>query len=110
MRFVKYPQTEKDVSVVGFGGLRFDLEKSNEENAELVLYAYEKGIGIIDDLMEAYVWFSLASGDDALNDSDASRLLLTLNLTYPAPSEEELETTVSEQKKSIVAYQKEVNK
>ena len=73
-------------------------------------YAYEKGIGIIDDLMEAYVWFSLASGDDALNDSDASRLLLTLNLNYPAPSEEELETTVSEQKKNIAAYQKEVNK
>ena len=48
MKYVKYPGTDKMVSVVGFGGLRFDLEKSDEENSELVLYAYEKGINYFD--------------------------------------------------------------
>lgn len=48
MKYVKYPGTDKIVSVVGFGGLRFDLEKSDEENSELVLYAYEKGINYFD--------------------------------------------------------------
>ena len=32
MRYVEYGKTGKKVSVVGFGGLRFDLEKSDEEN------------------------------------------------------------------------------
>ncbi len=48
MKYTMYPGTNKNVSVVGFGGLRFDLEKSNEENAELVLYAYEQGINYFD--------------------------------------------------------------
>lgn len=48
MRYVEYGKTGKKVSVVGFGGLRFDLEKTNEENAELVKYAYEKGINYFD--------------------------------------------------------------
>ncbi|EQE56527.1 aldo/keto reductase domain protein, partial [Clostridioides difficile CD42] len=42
MRYVEYGKTGKMVSVVGYGGLRFDLEKSNQENADLVKYAYEK--------------------------------------------------------------------
>lgn len=48
MRYVTYPGTDKKVSVVGFGGLRFDLQKTDEENAELILYAYEKGINYFD--------------------------------------------------------------
>ncbi len=48
MKYVKYGKTNKEVSVVGFGGLRFDLTKSNEENAELVKYAYDKGINYFD--------------------------------------------------------------
>ena len=40
MKYTEYGKTGKKVSVVGFGGLRFDLSKSNEENAELVKYAY----------------------------------------------------------------------
>ena len=48
MRYVEYGKTGKQVSVVGFGGLRFDLEKSDEENAKLVKYAYEKGINYFD--------------------------------------------------------------
>jgi uncharacterized protein len=48
MKYVKYGNTNKDVSVVGFGGLRFDLDKSNEENAKLIKYAYDKGINYFD--------------------------------------------------------------
>lgn len=48
MKYVTYPGTDKQVSVVGFGGLRFDLNKTDEENAEMILYAYEKGINYFD--------------------------------------------------------------
>ncbi|WML34116.1 aldo/keto reductase [Clostridium sp. OS1-26] len=48
MKYTKYGTTDKNVSVVGFGGLRFDLSKSNEENAELIKYAYSKGINYFD--------------------------------------------------------------
>lgn len=48
MKYVKYGNTNKDVSIVGFGGLRFDLDKSNDENAKLVKYAYDKGINYFD--------------------------------------------------------------
>lgn len=48
MRYTEYGKTGKKVSVVGFGGLRFDLEKSNEDHAELIKYAYEKGINYFD--------------------------------------------------------------
>lgn len=48
MKYVKYGKTNKNVSVVGFGGLRFDLDKSNEENAKLIKYAYYKGINYFD--------------------------------------------------------------
>ncbi len=48
MRYVEYGKTGKKVSVVGFGGMRFDLNKSNEENAELLKYANAKGINYFD--------------------------------------------------------------
>lgn len=48
MKYVSFGKTGKLVSVVGFGGLRFDLEKSNQENAKLVTYAYDKGINYFD--------------------------------------------------------------
>ncbi len=49
MRYTTYGQTEKKVSVVGFGGMRFDQEgRSDEENAEVVRYACSKGINYFD--------------------------------------------------------------
>ncbi len=48
MIYNEYGNTGKHVSVVGFGGMRFDINKSNEENAELVKYAYSKGINYFD--------------------------------------------------------------
>jgi uncharacterized protein len=48
MLYNQYGQTNAMVSCVGFGGMRFDTSKSNEENAELLLYAYSKGINYFD--------------------------------------------------------------
>jgi predicted aldo/keto reductase-like oxidoreductase len=43
-----YGKTGKKVSAVGFGGMRFDTNKSIEENAELIRYANSKGINYFD--------------------------------------------------------------
>ena len=48
MIYSEYGRTGAQVSVVGFGGMRFDQSKSNEENAQLLLYAQSKGINYFD--------------------------------------------------------------
>ena len=48
MIYSEYGKTGAKVSVVGFGGMRFDESKSNEENAQLLLYAQSKGINFFD--------------------------------------------------------------
>jgi len=48
MIYAEYGQTGKKVSRVGFGGMRFDQSRSNEENAQLLLYAQSKGINYFD--------------------------------------------------------------
>jgi predicted aldo/keto reductase-like oxidoreductase len=48
MIYKEYGKTGIKVSAVGFGGMRFDEKKSNEKNAELLLYAKEKGINYFD--------------------------------------------------------------
>ena len=46
--YSEYGKTGAKVSVVGFGGMRFDTSIPNKENAELLLYAFEKGINYFD--------------------------------------------------------------
>lgn len=48
MIYKNYGKTGKKVSAVGFGGMRFDITRSNEENAELLQYANSKGINYFD--------------------------------------------------------------
>ena len=48
MIYCEYGKTGAKVSAVGFGGMRFDESKSNEENAKLLLYAQSKGINYFD--------------------------------------------------------------
>jgi len=48
MKYTRYGRTGKKVSVVGFGGMRFDITRPDEENAELVRYACSKGIDYFD--------------------------------------------------------------
>ena len=48
MIYKQYGRTGKRVSAVGFGGMRFDTSRPQEENAELLLYAQGKGINYFD--------------------------------------------------------------
>ncbi len=48
MRYAEYGKTGKKVSVVGFGAMRFDQKRPDEQNAELVRYACSKGINYFD--------------------------------------------------------------
>jgi len=48
MRYVDYGKTGKKVSVVGFGGMRFDQSRPDEQNAELVRHACRQGINYFD--------------------------------------------------------------
>ena len=48
MIYSEYGRTGKMVSAVGFGGMRFDMSRSLEENADLVRYAYHQGINYFD--------------------------------------------------------------
>ncbi|MCD4699547.1 MAG: aldo/keto reductase [Phycisphaerae bacterium] len=43
-----YGKTGKKISVVGFGGMRFDNPEDIDANAEVVLHAHEKGINYFD--------------------------------------------------------------
>jgi TPR repeat protein len=83
----------------------------NAKAQRCVGFAYEKGFGVVDDLLEAHVWFELAhGGGDKESGPDVKRTLLALNSSYPAPGEEELEILVAEQKKKVADYQKELKK
>lgn len=48
MLYKEYGKTGKKVSAVGFGGMRFDLNRPFEELVELVRYANQKGINYFD--------------------------------------------------------------
>lgn len=48
MQYSEYGNTGKFVSALGFGGMRFDMEKSFEKNAALVSYAFDHGINYFD--------------------------------------------------------------
>lgn len=48
MIYKTYGKTGKRVSAVGFGGMRFDTTRPQEENAELLHYAQSKGINYFD--------------------------------------------------------------
>ncbi len=48
MWYKPYGRTGKEISVVGFGGMRFDNIDDLDANAELLLYAHAKGINYFD--------------------------------------------------------------
>lgn len=43
-----YGKTGKEISVSGFGGMRFANPEDIDANAEIVLYAHEKGVNYFD--------------------------------------------------------------
>lgn len=48
MRYNQFGKTGIELSVLGFGGAKFRNGKSNEENAERVLYAIDRGVNHFD--------------------------------------------------------------
>ncbi len=48
MIYKPYGKTGIDISAVGFGGMRFDLTRSQQDNAALIRYAVDRGITYLD--------------------------------------------------------------
>lgn len=79
-------------------------------------YAYDKGRGIVQDLQEAYVWYTIASKDPINNDEgtaqkiqqDRDRIKMELQSNYPGPSDEDLEAMVKKQTDQITKYLAEI--
>jgi len=82
-----------------------------------VARAYEHGIGIVEDLAEAYAWYTIALENSAKDaaarerlQAEQDRIVLRLHSAYPAPTEEELEDLVRTGKNRISQYQEELKK
>jgi len=84
----------------------------NDPKAQACLArAYENGTGIVSDLTDAYVWYTIALGA-ADNDMDLkkslqagqTRVKTTLVSVYPAPSDYELEDAVKQKLEQIEEY------
>jgi uncharacterized protein len=48
MNYSEYGRTGASVSSVGFGGMQFNTKLANKKNAELLQYAFDKGINFFD--------------------------------------------------------------
>jgi len=79
--------------------------------------AYENGRGIVEDLSEAYAWYSVAAEnriqDKAAQekiDADKDRVQNRLLSAYPHPTEDDLADAVSAQKSRISQYQEDVKR
>jgi hypothetical protein len=79
--------------------------------------AFEHGLGIVEDLSDAYVWYVLALENPIADEANRKRLeeekeSLTLKLrsSYPAPSDDELEELVRTEKTRLTDYRNEVTK
>ena len=79
--------------------------------------AFEKGLGIVEDLTEAYGWYGLAleshiadkEAEQRIQDSQM-RVLQKLRSSYPSPSDDDLDDLVREQKSRVAQYQEEIKK
>jgi hypothetical protein len=79
--------------------------------------AFERGLGIVEDLSDAYVWYVLALEspiDDAAArkhlEEEKERIIMKLRSKYPSPSDEELEDLVGAEKNRLTDYRTEVTK
>ncbi len=79
--------------------------------------AFEKGLGIVEDLNEAYAWYGLAL-ENHIADKEAEqriqeskeRIIQKLRSSYPSPSDDDLDDMVREQKSRVAQYQEELKK
>mgnify|MGYP000844251225 CR=1 FL=1 len=84
----------------------------NYKAQRCVGYAYEKGIGIVEDLTEAYTWYEIAHGNSIFDEADVQKTEEDRDRTrdrlisaYPHPTEDELNDLVNAQKLRIAQYQ-----
>jgi hypothetical protein len=87
----------------------------NHKAQRCVASAYESGIGIVEDLSEAYGWYSVALENRALDQgakellqADRDRVQMRLLAAYPHPTEDDLDDLVKAQKLRITQYQQDV--
>ncbi len=78
-------------------------------------FAYQNGRGIVEDLTEAYVWYSVALehpiDDKATAErirADRNHIKASLQSNYPAPSDDELEDLVKKQRDRMMQYLAEI--
>jgi len=78
-------------------------------------YAYENGIGIVEDLTEAYTWYEIALSSGISDEADAKKAEEDRDRTrdrlvsaYPHPTEDELNDLVNAQKSRIAHYQEQL--
>lgn len=79
--------------------------------------SYEHGTGIVEDLSEAYAWYSVAlenaAADEASKtaiEADKERVQNKLLAAYPHPSEEDLEDMTKSLQSRITQYQEDAKK
>ena len=82
-----------------------------------VARAYENGLGIVEDLSEAYTWYEVALSNSIADDADAKkveadrdRVKERLISAYPHPTEDELIDSINAQKTRIAQYQEQQKK
>ncbi len=78
---------------------------------------YENGIGIVEDLSEAYTWYAVALENPRIDESskakleeDKERVKARLLSAYPHPSEDDLDDMVKTQKTRIAQYNQDAPK
>jgi hypothetical protein len=79
--------------------------------------AYEKSIGIVEDLSEAYAWYAVALenqiADKAAEETitaDRDRVKEKLLAAYPHPTEDDLDDLARTQKSRVTQYQQDAKK
>jgi hypothetical protein len=89
----------------------------NYKAQDCVAKAFERGLGIVEDLTDAYVWYVLALENPIDNaatrtrlEEEKERIILKLRSSYPSPSDDELEELARAEKNRLADYRKEIAK
>jgi hypothetical protein len=84
----------------------------NSKAQMCVGYAVEHGIGIVEDLSEAYAWYAIAAESQTSGEAEADRERVKERLVsaYPHPTEDDLADFVNSQKTRIAQYQDQIKK
>jgi hypothetical protein len=80
--------------------------------------AYENGLGIVEDLSEAYAWYAIAAENTRIADkgvqeklqAEKDRIENKLLAAYPHPTEDDLADMIKAQKSRIEQYQADAQK